>query len=380
MALTSKQQIQEMIKKCSCPLILIPQNPDGDALGGALALFLLLQKKGKNPEISCSTAIPEKFLFFPSQESIKHNISNERLYKISINIQEDDIKELSYEQAKDALSIFLTTKTDTLSNDSINLDQSKFKYDLIITVGSPDLESIGRVYFDNTELFFQTPIINIDHHASNEFFGTVNFVEVTFPSTAEVIADLMENIFSESLDDRIATLLLAGIIAETNNFQNPNISPKTFILAASLLSAGANQEEIVKQFYKTKPLPVLKLIGQIINNLNFDPHFSLAWAPLSKEDFEKNESNPADIDMAINELVNNSKDIDSLLISYADSEKMIGNIWMDKKYDIKKLASALNGESKSHKIIVSGFEPTIEKFEEKILSALKTFIASSRNN
>jgi len=378
MALSPKQQIQELIGKSSCPLILIPQNPEGDAVGSALALFLILKKINKNPEIVCSTAISEKFLFFPAQESIKHGVSGERLYKLSVDIQDNNIKELSYEQINGVLSIFLTTKSDAITRDSISLEPSKFKYDLVLTVGTPDLESIGRAYFENTELFFQTPIINIDHHPSNEFFGTVNLVEVTFPSTAEIIAELAEDIFPRSLDSQIATLLLAGIISETNNFQNSNISPKTFIIAASLLSAGAAQEEIIKHFYKTKPLPVLKLIGQIISNMRFEPGFSLAWASLSKKDFEKNESSPGDIDMAINELVNNSKDIDSLFISYADSEKIIGNIWMDKKYDLGKLASILNGELKNHKIILFAFDQTIENFEEKTLSSLKTFISNSR--
>ncbi|MBU4141666.1 hypothetical protein KKE99_02230, partial [Patescibacteria group bacterium] len=175
-----------------------------------------------------------------------------------------------------------------------------------------------------------------------------------------------------------STLLLAGIIAETNNFQSNAINPNTFSAAASLLTAGAKQEEIIKNFYKTKPLSVLKLIGQIVSNMSFDQEYSLAWAKLSQNDFEKNNANPHDIDMAINELVNNSKDIDILFIIYQNNEKIIGNIWMDRMFDTKTLTRELNGEKRNHKIIISETDLSIADFEEKILAKLKSFIKISQ--
>lgn len=366
-----------MIKKSSRPLIMVPQNPEGDAIASALALFSIIKKMGKAPEIACSTGIPEKFSFLPDTKSIAHTISADRVYKISLNVESNEIKELSYEQVGSMLNVYVGIKDDNLKRESLNLEPSKFKYDLLIVTGASDLESLGRLYLENTELFFQTPIINIDHRASNEYFGAVNLVEVTSPSTSEIIADLSQTLTPKSIDDKLATLLLAGVISETNNFQNPNINPQTFILAASLLTAGADQEEIIKYFYKTKPLAVLKLIGQIINNMNFDPDYHLAWAHLSQEDFKKNEANPRDIDMAINELVNNSKDIDMLLLVYQDFETVIGNIWLDKKYDVKRLATELGGERKNNKIIISGTELSISEFEQKISKKLKAFMEES---
>jgi len=378
MALSPKQQILELIKKSSYPLILIPENPEGDAIASALALFLILKKIDKNPQIACSKAIAEKFFFLPRQEEIRHHISGERAYKISLNVGNNEIKELSYEQIGNMLNVNIITKSSSINKNSLNLEPSKFKYDLILILSTPDLESLGKIYFDNTELFFQTPIINIDHHPSNEYFGTVNLVEVTSASTAEIVAEIKNAILPEKNDEEISTLLLAGIIAETNNFQSNAINPSTFSTAASLLAAGAKQEEIIKNFYKTKPLSVLKLIGQIVNNMSFDSEYSLAWAKLSQNDFEKNNANPHDIDMAINELVNNSKDIDILLITYQNDKKNIGNIWMDRMFDTKTLTRELNGEKRNHKIIISETDLSIADFEEKILAKLKSFIKISQ--
>lgn len=378
MALNPKQQIHGMIKKSSFPLILIPENPEGDAIASALALFLTLKKIDKNPQIACSKAIAEKFLFLPRQEEIQRQIAGDRSYKISLNVGNNEIKELSYEQIGSMLNVNIITKSNGISKNSLNLEPSKFKYDLIFVLSAPDMESLGNIYFDNTELFFQTPIINIDHHPSNEYFGTVNLVEVTSASTAEIITELKEALLPEKKDEEIATLLLAGIIAETDNFQSSAINPGTFSTAASLLSAGAKQEEIIKNFYKTKPLSVLKLVGQIVSNMNFDPDYSLAWAKLSQNDFEKNNANPHDIDMAISELVNNSKDIDILFIVYQNKEKIIGNIWMDRVFDAKTLTRELNGEKRNHKIIISETSLPIEDFEAKILAKLKSFVKISQ--
>ncbi len=378
MALSPKQQIHEMIKKSSYPLILIPENSEGDATASALALFLILKKIDKNPQIACSAAIAEKFFFLPKQEEIRHRISSERAYKISLNVGNNEIKELSYEQIGNMLNVNIMTSSSDINKNSLNLEPSKFKYDLIFILSASDLESLGKIYFENTELFFQTPIINIDHHPSNEYFGTVNLIEVTSSSTAEIISEIKNTLLPEKKDEEIATLLLAGIIAETNNFQSSAINPNTFSTAAFLLSEGAKQEEIIKNFYKTKPLSVLKLIGQIVNNMSFDSEYSLAWAKLSQNDFEKNNANPHDIDMAINELVNNSKDIDILFIAYQNNEKIIGNIWMDRMFDAKTLTRELNGEKRNHKIIISDMNLSIADFEEKTLAKLKLFIKISQ--
>jgi nanoRNase/pAp phosphatase (c-di-AMP/oligoRNAs hydrolase) len=378
MALNPKQQAYEMVKKSSSPLILIPENPEGDAVASALALFLILKKINKNPQIACSKPIAEKFLFFPAHGEIRHSISNERAYKISLEVGNNEIKELSYEQVGNMLNVKVITDYNNISKESLILEPSNFKYDLLLTLSSPDLESLGKIYFDNTELFFQTPIINIDNHPSNEYFGTVNLVEVTSASASEIITEFKDAVLTEKNDEDITTLLLAGIIAETNNFQSSAVNPSTFSTAASLLAAGARQEEIIKNFYKTKPLSVLKLIGQIVNNMSFDPEYSLAWAKLSQNDFEKNNANPHDIDMAINELVNNSKDIDILLITYQNNEKIIGNIWMDRMFDAKTLTRELNGEKRNHKIIVSTIDLPVAAFEEKTLAKLKTFVKISQ--
>ncbi len=374
MALTPKQQIFEMIKKSESPLILIPQNPEGDAIASALALFLVLKKLDKNPQVACSTALAEKFLFLPEQKSIIHNISNDCLYTLSLNVGENNITQLSYEQMGAFLNIYFSTKANSIKEKSLTLEPIKFSYDLIIILGSPDLESLGRLYFENTDIFFKTPTINIDHHASNEYFGAVNLVDVVSSSTSEIVAEILEALSGEPAGEKIATLILAGIISETNSFQSASVNPKTFTLAASLVAAEANQEEIIRHLYKTKPLAVLKLIGKIVSKMNYDSGYGLAWVKLNKEDFEKNEASPRDIDLAVDELVNNSRDIDCLLAIYENENSAIGNIWLDKNYDTKKLIGELGGKKINQKIVFSSPDLPPNDFEKEALAKLRHFL------
>jgi len=374
MALTPKQQIFEMIKKSESPLILIPQNPEGDAIASALALFLVLKKLDKNPQVACSTALAEKFLFLPEQKSITHSVSNDCLYTLSLNVGENNITQLSYEQMGAFLNIYFSTKVNSIKEKSLSLEPVKFNYDLIIILGSPYLESLGRLYFENTDIFFKTPTINIDHHASNEYFGAVNLVDVVSSSTSEIISEILEALSGEPAGEKIATLILAGIISETNSFQSASVNPKTFSLAASLVAAGANQEEIIRNLYKTKPLAVLKLIGKIVSKMNYDANFSLAWVKLNKDDFEKNSASPRDIDLAIDELVNNSRDIDCLLTVYENENSAIGNIWLDKKYDAKKLIAELGGKKINQKIVFFSSGLLLNDFEKEALAKLRRFL------
>jgi len=241
----SKQQLNELIKKSESPLILIPEKTEGAAIASALALFLTLKRINKNPEIVCSEDIPEKFSYLPEAKSIAHKISAERLYKIFINVGEDDIKELSYEKADKMLTIYLSTKASNISRDSINVVSSNFNHDLIIAVAVLSMEPIGHFYLENKDFFSRTPIISIGSPFPNQFRGA-NLTEVISRFVSERVAGLTRELTGSGWDQKTATLLLSGVINETNNFQSPKIDHNIFSLAASLMSCGADRDEIIR--------------------------------------------------------------------------------------------------------------------------------------
>ena len=65
--------------------------------------------------------------------------------------------------SKTPLSI-ISLPSKVRSKNELRTAQSGLKYDLIITVNAQDLESLGNVFFNNTDLFYKVPIINFDSH------------------------------------------------------------------------------------------------------------------------------------------------------------------------------------------------------------------------
>lgn len=241
----SNQELSELIKKSESPLILIPEKTEGAAIASALALYLTLKKLNKNPQIFSSEDIPEKFSYLPEVKSITHKISAERLYKILIDVGEESINELTYEKVDKTLTVFLSTKAGNINPGSVKVVSSEFTHDLIIAVAVLSMEQLAPVYLGNKEFFSKTPIVSIGSPFPNQFRGA-NLTEVISRFVSERIAGLTQGLLASDWDKNIATLLLSGIISETNNFQSPKIDHKIFSLTASLMSAGADREEIIK--------------------------------------------------------------------------------------------------------------------------------------
>ena len=67
-------------------------------------------------------------------------------------------------------------------------------------------------------------VINIDHHVSNEYFGTLNYVDAHAAATAEIIYSLLSELDC-SLTKEVASALYTGIVMDTGSFQYQNTTP-----------------------------------------------------------------------------------------------------------------------------------------------------------
>ena len=375
MELSPRQQICELADKSDSVLICLPKNPDGDAVASSLGVFLILEKLGKKVTLVCPTAIPENLLFLPASQNIIHKLEGIKEYVLSLGVERENLEQLRYEVNDHRLNIFITAKNGDLEkkleNENIKLAPAKFKYDLIIILGVQDIEILGGVYDDNSELFFETPIINIDHHPSNEYFGKVNLVEITASSTAEIIAGIYPLLKEDILDEKIATLLLAGIISSTESFQNKNTTPKSLTAAASLIAAGADQQKIIRYLFKTKPVSVLKLMGKIMADLKYSRRYKLAWSIISPEDFQRAGAAPENLHPVIKELINSSPEIDIILLLYKDNSTVRGIINLIERISGEELNRALGGELKNNQIIFDSMEESFAAAERITLEKIK---------
>ena len=153
MALSLPEQTFELLKKNKSILVIFKEDWTGDELSSALALANVLRKLDKQVDVVCHDFKTKNNLDFLSLSQIKKDLGNLQKFIISINTAKTQIGEFYYDHGKEKLNIYIAPKSGQFNKDDITTAKSDYKYDLIIVVGSPDLESLGKIYDDNNEFF-----------------------------------------------------------------------------------------------------------------------------------------------------------------------------------------------------------------------------------
>lgn len=353
MSLSPQEQFKKFLESSKETLILLPENPSADAIGSAWALYFFLEKKKNNPAIAFSSQVPQKFNFLPTPEKILNEISGARDFVLSFDTGRNKIMQIRQEETEGRFNIFVTPEKGSIDPRDFSFILAKFKYDLIVVIDSPDLESLGEIYTKNTDLFFEVPVINIDNRSSNDNFGQINIIDVTASSSSEIMNQILEDLDVSLVDKKIATCLLSGLIGATNSFQRKNTTPKALLASASLMDKGADQQEIVRWLYKTQPLHVLKLWGRAMAKINWDAKSQHIWSVISVEDFVQSRSNPEDLVLILEKLEENYKEGKIFSLIYNDTpESSVVMIKVANVELIEKIKIKLGGKIKQDILIV----------------------------
>lgn len=305
--LALEQQIFKQIEKSKSILVVFPADWDGDAVASALGLFLFIKKAGYAVEIAGfkSGQATTNLSFLPNYPEIQKTLVNLRRFIVSLDISQAKVNQIKYLVENNQLNFIISPSEGWFKPEDVSSRAGEFKYDLIITVGAADLETLGNIYDQNVEFFYKTTVINIDQQSANEEFGQINFIDLNSAAIAETIFYLLKNYRSELISEDIATCLLAGIISKTRNFKTPNLTPRTLLTTSQLISLGARREEIVDHLYRSRDLTVLKLWGRILNNLQSESGGQLIWSKLKISDFQETKTAYDNLTEIIDELIAN---------------------------------------------------------------------------
>jgi bifunctional oligoribonuclease and PAP phosphatase NrnA len=270
------------------------------------------------------------------------------------------------------LKIYITPEKGSIDPRDFSFIPAKSKYDAIIVLGSPDKETLGKVSEENPDIFYEVPVINIDHHPDNENFGQINMVQMTASSTAEVAFEIFEKLDATLVDENISNCLLAAIISGTESFQRKNTTPKCLQVAAKLMDNGAKQQEIIRWIYKTQPFNTLKLWGRIMARLNWEEKLKLAWSLVSVEDFVQSRSNPQDIPFILEKIKDNYSAGEIFMVLYNEKmDTVMGMIKCVNSEMTKKMAEILGGEIKQDITIFKFEGKNIVEVEKEVLEKLR---------
>ncbi len=208
-------------------------NPDGDTIGSALAMRLVLQHLGKKVRCFCEDKVPDDLFFLPGVKEIRHPEENTEHFDLMLSVDVSDPKRLG--------------KCEALREVSLHTAQ-------------------------------------IDHHGTNPLFMETNSVDGTAAATCTMIAEQMK-VLGVPMTREIAVCLYAGISTDTGNFSFSCTDTESFLVMAELLEAGLPLAKLSRILFRTKSRPQLKLLGRAIEKMRFAGRGDVAVMKLTAQDF-----------------------------------------------------------------------------------------------
>jgi len=171
------------------------------------------------------------------------------------------------------------------------------EYDLFIAVDC-GADYMTKFNESKPEIFDgSVPLINIDHHPSNNRFGTHNLVHDEAAAAVFTVYHLL-NYFEFKITRDIATALLLGLYYDTGSFMHSNTTKEVLEMAAQLLAKGADQSTVVKTLLKTKPISQLKLWGRALKRVRLNEK-KAAISAVTERDYDECQANPEELTGAI---------------------------------------------------------------------------------
>ncbi|WP_338543222.1 DHH family phosphoesterase [Paenibacillus tundrae] len=154
------------------------------------------------------------------------------------------------------------------------------KFKAVICVDCADFARVGltRHYFEEDAV-----ILNIDHHPTNNAYGTVNIIKSDAAATAEILFDLV-SLFPVTLNKDAATAIYTGLLTDTGGFRYANTSPNVMTTASKLLEHGVDGPYLAQTLLEQVTLPQVRILNQALNSLQMTDDGKIAWVIITPED------------------------------------------------------------------------------------------------
>jgi len=209
----------ELLSRAATIAVVAHVHPDADTIGAGLALALVLDKCGKGVEVSFAAPadLPESLASLPGCHLL------------------------------------------------VDPDAMRRDVDLVVTVDVPSLKRLGEL----SDLALpDRQLLVIDHHASNEMFGTANFIDVSADSTTMMVAEMLDT-WGKPIELDVAHCIYAGLTTDTGSFRWA--SARALRLAARLVDIGVDNAAISRTLMDSHPFGWLPLLSRVLGSSQLLP-------------------------------------------------------------------------------------------------------------
>lgn len=245
------QEAKSFLNKANNILVISHRKPDSDTLGAAICMRIFLKKLGKEVTLACVNKPSNSFSFFPYINEYVDNFELKNYDRIVI---------------VDSGASYMT--------------EFHFKYENLFKSG--------------------IPILNIDHHASNDNFGTINIVKPEKASTTVILYEMLTQ-WGVEIDAEMASCLLTGIYGDTGSFMHSNTNKEVYAISADLMEKGAKIAEISKNLFRKNSLSTLKLWGKVLEKAYITSD-NVVMSVIKQDDYETVGAHPENLSGVIDYL------------------------------------------------------------------------------
>ncbi len=235
-------------------IILSHVKPDGDALGSASAFATVGRQLGKTVVWGGPDEYPSRYLFLAGSVAFRPNL------KLS-----------SLRLSEKSVVIALDTST-----------RARSVEDLDVLPGSVRL-------------------LNIDHHADNEMYGTENYVDPASSSTGEIVWLFLRE-WGIPLQIEVLEAVYTALATDCGNFAFSCTTGRTHRVAAELLEGGVSPAKMDELIRCNATLPALRLRAVALSRAFVAGGFA-AFTWLRHEDFLRTGSERSATEFLVNDLL-----------------------------------------------------------------------------
>jgi bifunctional oligoribonuclease and PAP phosphatase NrnA len=285
----SIRQIRDQILQRRRFLITSHARPDGDSIGSQLAMAFALDALGRQVRIVNVDPAPDHYQEFPGMERIE----------IATRVNRPEV-------------------------------------DAVIVMECSDLSRSGVSGLEREY------VINIDHHAGNQFFGALNWHDDSAAACGEMVFDLIQAL-GVPLSVEIATHIYLAILTDTGSFHYSNITPRTFDICRQCVEAGVTPAVMARRVFDSNSFGKLKLIGALLDDMELADQGRLAILHLDDEMLARTGSTHNDTEGLIN-LPLTAREIQAVVFFKVSGTGEV-RVSMRSKYDVdvRKVANEFGG-------------------------------------
>jgi phosphoesterase RecJ-like protein len=237
----------------------------------------------------------------------------------------------------------MPVKFDYLWGSDLVIDFSKHplnrRYNKVISVDCADFSRMGKIstLFDD-----RVELLNIDHHPTNDRFGTCHLIKEDAAATAQILYDLAQKLRIAPTEE-FGECIYTGLLTDTGGFRYSNTSPQVMQMGADLLALGVRGPHIAEQVLERMTYSQITLLQKALSTLAFSHNRQVAWLSVPLSDLQQTGASSEDLDG----LVNYARNVEGVEVGMLFKEKEPGVVKVSLrsagKVDVARIAQSLGG-------------------------------------